>query len=109
MKGHQLTKIEQKIERLTQKAKEAAEQGQWGTVAQFYASRARAGSLDKVSRDVAETLMQYDQWVMARIREVQSLIQQQLGEAQQHRRKLDGVKRQWASQNLVQARHRLSI
>ncbi len=105
----QLTDNEKILEQLTQNAKEAAAQGAWDSVAQFYDSRARAGSLDKVSRDVADTLMQYDQWVMTRIREVQTLIQQQLEEAQQHRRKLQGVKRQWVGQNPAQARHRLSI
>ena len=97
------------FERLTSMAMEAAIQGKWGSVAQFYDRRARVGSLDTVPRDVAKKLMQYDQWIMTRIREVQTLTQQQLGEAQQHRRRLEGLKRQWAGQNLVQARHRLSI
>ena len=104
-----LTEHEKLLGQLTQKAKEAATQGKWDSVAQFYDSRARAGSLDKVSPEMADTLMQYDQWIMARIRDVQTLTQQQLGEAQQHRRKLDGLKRQWAIQNPVQVRHRLSI
>jgi len=97
------------FEQLTSMAMEAATQGKWDSVAQLYDRRARAGSLHAVPRDVARKLMQYDQWIMTRIREVQTLTQQQLGEAQQHRRRLEGLKRQWAGQNLVQARHRLSI
>ena len=97
------------FEQLTNMAMEAAIQGKWGSVAQLYDRRAHAGSLDTVSRDVAKKLMQYDQWIMTRIREVQTLAQQQLGETQQYRRKLEGLKRQWAGQSLVQARHRLSI
>ncbi|MDH3769446.1 MAG: hypothetical protein OET79_00460 [Nitrospirota bacterium] len=97
------------FEQLTSMAMEAATQGKWDSVAQFYDRRARAGSLDTVPRDVAKKLMQCDQWIMTRIREVQTLTQQQLGEAQHYRRRLEGLKRQWAGQNLVQARHRLSI
>jgi hypothetical protein len=97
------------FEQLTSMAMEAATQGKWDSVAQFYDRRARAGSLDTVPRDVAKKLMQYDQWIMNRIREVQTLTQLQLGVVQQHRRRLEGLKRQWAGQNLVQARHRLSV
>ncbi len=97
------------FEQLTSMAMEAATQGKWDSVARFYDRRARAGSLDTVPRNVAKKLLQYDQWIMTRIREVQTLTQQQLGEAQQHRRRLEGLKRQWAGQNPVQARHRLSI
>jgi hypothetical protein len=100
---------ERVFEELTNMAMEAAAQGKWDSVAQFYDRRARAGTLDIVSRPVAEKIMQCDQWIMTRIREVQILTQQQLDEAQQHRRRLEGLKRQWAGQNLVQARHRLSI
>ena len=105
----QVNEGETVFEQLTSRAMEAATQGKWNSVAQFYDRRARAGSLDTVSQDVAKKLMQYDQWIVTRIREVQILTQQQLGEAQQHRRRLEGLKRQWAGQNLVQARHRLSI
>ena len=105
----QLNEGETVFEQLTSMAMEAATQGKWDSVAQLYDRRARAGSLDTVSRDVAKKLMQCDQWIMTRIREVQTLTQQQLGETQQYRRKLEGLKRQWAGQNLAQARHRLSI
>jgi len=105
----QVNEGENVFEKLTTMAMEAAIQGKWGSVARLYDRRAHAGSLDTVPRDVAKKLMQYDQWIMTRIREVQTLTQQQLGEAQQHRRRLERLKRQWAGQNLVQARHRLSI
>ncbi len=97
------------FEQLTNMAMEAATQGKWDSVAQFYDRRARAGSLASVPRDVARKLIQYDQWIMTRIREVQRLTQQQLGEVQQHRRQLDGFKRQWANNSPAQARHLLSI
>ena len=105
----QVNEGESEFEQLTSMAMEAATQGKWDFVAQLYDRRACVGSLDTISRDVAKKLMQYDQWIMTRIREVQTLTQQQLGEVQQHRRRLEGLKRQWAGQNLVQARHRLSI
>ena len=96
------------FEQLTNMAMEAAIQGKWDAVAQLYDRRARAGSLKNMSREVAKKLIQYDQWIMNRIREVQTLTQQQLREAQQLRRQLDGFKRQWAN-SPIQARHRLSI
>jgi tRNA A37 N6-isopentenylltransferase MiaA len=105
----QVNEGENVFEQLTRMAMEAATQGKWDSVAQFYDRRASAGSLDTVPRDVAKKLMQNDQWIMNRIREVQALTQQQLGEVQQHRRRLEGLKRQWAGQTPVQARHRLSI
>ena len=105
----QVNEEENVFEQLTSMAMEAATQGKWDSVAQFYDRRVRAGSLDTVPRDVAKKLIQYDQWIMTRIREVQTLTQQQLGESQQHRRRLEGLKRQWAGHNPVQARHRLSI
>lgn len=105
----QVNEGENVFEQLTSMAMEAATQGKWGSVAQYYDRRARAGSLDTIPRDVAKKLMQCDQWIMTRIREVQTLTQKQIGEAQQYRRRLEGLKRQWAGQSLVQARHRLSI
>ena len=97
------------FEQLTSMAMEAATLGKWDSVAQFYDRRASAGSPETLPRDVAKKLMQVDKWIMTRIREVQALTQQQLGEAQQCRRQLEGLKRQWANRNLVQARHRLSV
>lgn len=97
------------LEELTCMAMEAALQGKWDSVAQFYDHRARIGTLGSVSREVAMKLMQDDQWIMTRIREVQALVQQQIGEAQQHRRSLEGLKRQWVTHQPAQAQHRLSI
>ncbi len=106
---NQANEGENVFEQLTSMAMEAATQGKWNSVAQLYDRRARAGSLASVPRDVAKKLMKYDKWIMTRIREVQTLTQQQLGEAQQYRRRLEGLKRQWAGHSPVQARHRLSI
>jgi len=104
-----LTQEEVALEQLTGMAREAAVQGRWDSVVEFYDRRARIVSLGSVSREVAMKLMQYDQWIMTRIREVQTLVQQQLGEAQQHRRSLEGLKRQWVTHQPAQAQHRLSI
>ncbi len=104
-----MTEGEKLLEQLTSKAMEAATQGKWGSVVEFYDRRARAGLLDNVSQDVAQKLMQYDRWIMTRIREVQALTQQQLGEAQENRRRLESLKRQWVGPNTGHARHRLSI
>ena len=100
---------ERALEQLTSMAMAAATQGRWDSVTQLYDRRAQTGFLSNVSQDVANKLIHVDQWIIARIREVQALAQQQLGESQQHRRRLEGLKRQWAGQDLDQTRHRLSI
>ncbi len=97
------------FEQLTNQAMEAAIQGKWDSVAHFYDRRANAGSLEALPRDVAKKLMKSDEWIISRIREVQTLMQDQIVESQQHRRRLDGLKRQWGSQSPAQASHRLSI
>ncbi len=90
-------------------AMEAAKEGKWEKVAQLYDARARAGSFDEIPHDVVQKIMEFDQWIMTRIREVQALSRQQLGEAQQHRRHIEGLKRRWAGHNLNHAYHRLTI
>ena len=105
----QMTEGEKLLEQLTRKAFESAVHGKWSDVLRLYDQRACAGWLDDVSPDVAKQLMKYDQWVMTRIQEVQGLTQQHLGEAQDHRRKLESLKRQWVGSNTGQARHLLSI
>jgi hypothetical protein len=97
------------LERLTGMAMEAATQGKWDSVAQLYDRRARISALGSVSQEVATKLMLHDQWILTRIREVQTLIQHQLREAQQHRRSLEGLKRQWVTHQPDQAQHRLTI
>lgn len=97
------------FEQLTNEAMEAAIQGKWDSVAHLYDRRAKAGSLEAVPRDVAKQLIKSDEWIITRIRDVQTLIHDQLGESQEHRRRLDGLKRQWGSQSPVQASHRLSV
>jgi hypothetical protein len=97
------------LEQLTGMAMEAATQGKWDSVAQLYDRRARIGALDSVSQEVATKLIQHDQWILARIREVQTLIQHQVREAQQHRRSLEGLKRQWVNHQPAQVHNRLTI
>ena len=104
-----MTEGEKLFGELTRKAIKAASAGQWSDVIQLYDQRAQAGLLDGLSPQVAKQLMQYDQWMITRIQEVQALTQQHIGEAQDHRRKLEALKRQWASHTPPQARHRLSI
>ena len=105
-----MTETEKLYEHLTQKAMEAAAEGKWGQVVQCYDQRMSAGLQEKISPNVAKKLMPKDQWLMTRIREVQALTQQHLEEAQYHRRRLSGFKRQWVGDHTtVQARHRLSI
>ncbi len=100
---------DQLVEELTLKAIAAAETGHWDQVAQLYKQRENSGKLETVSQDVAKKLVECDQWMMTRIREVQALTKQYLGEAQEHRRRLEGVKRQWVSHHTTSAHHRLSI
>jgi hypothetical protein len=105
----EMTEREKNLEQLTRKAFRAASDGKWSEVIQFYDQRGRTGWLDDVSPDVAKQLMKYDRWMMTRVQEVQALTQQHLGEAQDHRRRLESLKRQWVGPNTGQARHRLSI
>ena len=104
-----MTEGEKLLGQLTHEAFQAASHGKWSEVVQLYDRRARAGSLENVSPHVAKQFMKYDQWMITRIQEVQALTQQHIGEAQDHRRKLEALKRQWASHTPAQARYRLSI
>ena len=100
---------DQSVEELTQNAMAAAETGHWDQVVQLYEQRANSGRLENVSPDVAKKLVECDQWMMTRIREVQALTKQYLGEAQDRRRRLESVKRQWVSHHTMPTHHRLSI
>jgi len=104
-----MTEDEKLFEQLTRKALQAASDGKWNDVVQLYDQRAQAGFPGAISPHVAKQCMQYDQWLITRIQEVQALTQQHIGEAQDHRRKLEAFKRQWASHSSDQARYRLSI
>jgi tRNA A37 N6-isopentenylltransferase MiaA len=105
----QITEADRLLEHLTQEAMDAATEGKWDQVAQFYERRASGELLQNVSPDVARKLIPYDQWMMTRIREVQALTQQHLNEAQDHRRRLETLKRQWIGNQAVQGRHLMSI
>ena len=103
------TQDENSFELLTCLAMEAAIQGKWDSVAQLYDRRAKVGDLHSVSHEVATKLLQYDQWIMTRIQDVKILVQHELRETQQHRRSLEGLKRQWVPLQPDHALHRLSI
>ena len=103
------TQDENSVEHLTWLAMEAATQGKWDSVAQLYDRRANVADRHSVSHEVSRKLMPYDQWIMARIQDVKMLVQHELREAQQHRRSLEGLKRQWAPLQPDHALHRLSI
>ncbi len=105
----QATEGEKLLEQLTRKAFESAMHGKWSEVIQLYDRRTRTGLLETISPNVAKRLMKYDQWMMTRIQEVQALTRKHLGQAQEHRRRLESLKRQWVGPNTVQAQHRLSI
>ncbi len=97
------------LEQWTREAVDAAKHGRWDQVVQLYDRRKKSGILEKVSSKVAQKLIPYDRWMMTRIREVQALTQQHLGEAQNHRRKLEALKRRWVGNTDLQVRYRLSI
>ncbi len=104
-----VTEEEQTLVDLTCKAREAAVTGQWDLVIDYYTQRGASGFLKDVSPKVAKELVTNDKWMMTRIREVQALTQQNLGAVQDHRRKLDGLKRQWVAHQTGPIQHRLSI
>lgn len=104
-----MNREEELLEELTRKAFDAAGKGKWNDVIQLYEQRVRAGFPEGLSQDVAKQLMKYDQWMVTRIREVQALTRQHLGETEGHRRQLETMKRKWVAQHTVHPQHRLSI
>jgi len=53
--------------------------------------------------------VKWDQWLIARVRDAQAAIQQNLLEIQDQRRKLEILKRQWGGSSTAQSRHLLTI
>ena len=104
-----MTAIDRLLEQLTREALEAAKEGKWDQVANLYDRRASGGQLEQASPEIARKLVKWDQWLIARTREVQAATQQNLVEVQDRRRKLDILKRQWGGTASVQARHLLSV
>ncbi len=97
------------LQHMTREAVDAAIHGMWDKVAEIYDRRASSGLLEGASAEIVKKIIQDDQWVMTRIREVQALTQQNLEVAQNHRRHLETLKRQWVGRGTSQAFHRVSI
>ena len=97
------------LKQLTQEAIEAARDGKWDQVIAVYDRRVSQGELKSISPGITRTLVQSDQWLVARVREVQAAIQQNLLDIQDQRRKMEILKRQWGGSSIAQARHRLTI
>ena len=89
------------FEQLTSMAMEAATQGKWDAVAQFYDRRARAGSLDTnvpsgcCQETHAVRSMDHD----SHSRSTSPHTATAWRSCNSHRRRLEGLKRQWAGQD----------
>lgn len=97
------------VEQLTQSTLEAARHGQWDQVIVLYGQRLSQGPQQSLSLATIQTLMESDQWLIARVKEVQAAINQQLNDIQDQRRKLGVLKRQWGEHPTSPARHLLTI
>lgn len=97
------------VEQLTQSALEAARHGQWEQVIALYHQRLSQGPQDSLSLDTIQVLMESDQWLIGRVKEVQAAITQHLNDIQDQRRKLGVLKRQWGENPTTPIRHLLTI
>lgn len=97
------------VEQLTQDAIEAARHGQWDQVIVLYEQRLSQGLQSSISLDTIQVLMESDQWLVTRVKEVQAAIKQHLNDIQDHRRKLGILKRQWGESSTTRVRHLLTI
>ncbi|MFZ1748399.1 MAG: hypothetical protein WBO24_14305 [Nitrospirales bacterium] len=97
------------VEQLTQDAIEAARHGQWEQVIALYDQRLSQGPQQSLSLDTIQVLMESDQWLIARVKEVQAAINQHLNDIQDQRRKLGVLKRQWGESPTTPVRHLLTI
>lgn len=97
------------VEQLTQSALEAARHGQWEQVIALYHQRLSQGPQDSLSLDTIQVLMESDQWLIDRVKEVQAAITQHLNDIQDQRRKLGVLKRQWGENPTTPIRHLLTI
>ncbi|MBA3611990.1 MAG: hypothetical protein H0W49_03555 [Nitrospirales bacterium] len=97
------------VEQLTQDAIEAARHGQWDQVIALYDQRLSQGPQSFLSLDTIQVLMESDQWLITRVKEVQAAINQHLNDIQDHRRKLGILKRQWGEDSTTPVRHLLTI
>lgn len=83
------------LEQLTQKACESAKKGYWDEVIAYYAERNKNDMLGQVSPESAKKLVECDQWMVNRVKEIHGALQQQILAIQDQRRKLASVKRQY--------------
>ncbi|WNM62846.1 hypothetical protein [Candidatus Nitrospira neomarina] len=97
------------VEQLTQRVLEAARHGQWDQVIVLYGQRLSQGPQQSLSLPTIQALMESDQWLLARVKEVQAAINQQLNDIQDQRRKLGVLKRQWGEDPTSPVRHLLTI
>ena len=97
------------VKQLTQSALEAARHGRWDQVIALYDQRLSQGSQQFLSLATIQALMESDQWLIARVKEVQTAINQHLNDIQDQRRKLGVLKRQWGENSTTPVRHLLTI
>lgn len=97
------------VEQLTQSALEAARHGQWEQVIALYDQRLSQGPQQSLSLATIQALMESDQWLIARVKEVQTAINQHLNDIQDQRRKLGVLKRQWGENSTTPVRHLRTI
>jgi tRNA A37 N6-isopentenylltransferase MiaA len=97
------------VTQLNQEAIEAAHDGQWDQVIALHERRLSLEKLSPLSPDLIHAIVKCDEWLIVRIKEVQSAIQQNLLEIQNQRRKLTILKHHWGAGSITQSQHLLSI
>ena len=102
-----MTTVDQRLERLTQEALQAARQGRWDQVITYYAKRVQDDEFAQVSPQMATQLMKWDQWMIRQVKCVQSALHQQILEVQEQRRRLAGMSRQYGIENVCESVHHL--
>ncbi|MDR4494352.1 MAG: hypothetical protein AB7P17_07950 [Nitrospirales bacterium] len=91
------SEVDRRLEQLTQAARESAKKGRWDEVIAYYAERSQDGLLGQVSPAGAKKLLEWDQWIIGRVKEIHVALQQQILAIQDQKRKLAGIKRQYGN------------
>lgn len=98
------------LEHLTQEAIEAARVGKWDLVIDLHERRlSEFKTLQSNSPALIESLVKSDTWLIARVREAQLALQQNISDIQDQRRKLDILKRQYGLNPAAGSRHLMTI
>ncbi len=97
------------VVQLTQDALEAARNGQWDQVIALYNHGLSQKSFKDVSPESIQSIVEWNQWLIARVQEARAAIQQNLIDIQDQRRQLEVLKRQWGANSPSQARHLLTV